>query len=239
MVSKDELLDKLWPGQVVSEATLTRCLTSVRKAVGDDGTKQEIIETHHGRGYRFIATVTEQSEAALPSSSPDGSDSVTVMSNGQQNDAVRALPSMAEGQEVNTEEADLSAALMDVAPLGSSSPMPTEESSKFQVQSSKPKERRVGFARQRWAMMVVASLLLIAATLGVVRYWPSPIPSPQSLTPSPQVALQFLPLPDKPSVAVLPFVNLTEDPQQEYLADGIAEGILTGLFKLPSVFVIS
>ena len=52
IVSKDELLDKLWPEQVVSETALTRCIVAARKAVGDNGTKQHVIETQHGRGYR-------------------------------------------------------------------------------------------------------------------------------------------------------------------------------------------
>jgi DNA-binding winged helix-turn-helix (wHTH) protein len=60
VVSKDELLEKLWPEQVVSETALTRCIVAARKAVGDDGTKQEVIETQHGRGYRFIAPVSER-----------------------------------------------------------------------------------------------------------------------------------------------------------------------------------
>src|SRR5262245_26002274 len=61
VVSKDELLEKLWPEQVVSETTLTRCIVAARKAIGDDGTKQEVIETQHGRGYRFVAPVSERS----------------------------------------------------------------------------------------------------------------------------------------------------------------------------------
>ena len=60
IVSKDELLEKLWPGQVVSETALTRCIVAARKAVGDDGTKQEVIETQHGRGYCFVARVSER-----------------------------------------------------------------------------------------------------------------------------------------------------------------------------------
>ena len=60
VVSKDELLDKLWPGQVVGENALTRCIRAARAAVGDDGTKQEIIETQHGRGYRFVAPLVTQ-----------------------------------------------------------------------------------------------------------------------------------------------------------------------------------
>jgi adenylate cyclase len=48
-----------------------------------------------------------------------------------------------------------------------------------------------------------------------------------------------LPLPDKPSIAVLPFVNMSGDPEQEYFADGIAEDIITALSRFPSLFVIA
>jgi adenylate cyclase len=48
-----------------------------------------------------------------------------------------------------------------------------------------------------------------------------------------------LPLPDKPSVAVLPFTNMSGDPEQEFLADGIAEDIITALSRYPSLFVIA
>jgi adenylate cyclase len=51
--------------------------------------------------------------------------------------------------------------------------------------------------------------------------------------------LQTLVLPDKPSVAVLPFANLSGDPEQEYFSDGITEDLITDLSKLSGLFVIS
>jgi adenylate cyclase len=47
------------------------------------------------------------------------------------------------------------------------------------------------------------------------------------------------PLPDKPSIAVLPFTNMSDDPKQEYLADGLAEEIINALSKLSNIFVIA
>jgi adenylate cyclase len=48
-----------------------------------------------------------------------------------------------------------------------------------------------------------------------------------------------LPLPDKPSVAVLPFTNMSGDPEQEFVSDGIAEDVITALSRYPSLFVIA
>jgi adenylate cyclase len=48
-----------------------------------------------------------------------------------------------------------------------------------------------------------------------------------------------LPLPEKPSLAVLPFQNMSGDPEQEYFADGIVEEITTGISRLPWLFVIA
>jgi TolB-like protein len=48
-----------------------------------------------------------------------------------------------------------------------------------------------------------------------------------------------LPLPDKPSIAILPFANLSSDPEQEYFADGMVDDIITALSRFKSLFVIA
>ena len=58
-VSREELIEALWPKVVVGEAVLTQCIAKARKAVADDGEKQQVIKTQHGRGYRFVAPICE------------------------------------------------------------------------------------------------------------------------------------------------------------------------------------
>jgi adenylate cyclase len=60
--------------------------------------------------------------------------------------------------------------------------------------------------------------------------------SPEKSSPN---TAQSLALPDKPSIAVLPFQNMSADPEQEFFADGIAEDIITALSRYPSLFVIA
>ena len=61
-------------------------------------------------------------------------------------------------------------------------------------------------------------------------------PSMPTTTTAPNVPLA---LPDKPSIAVLPFENMSGDPEQEYFVDGIAEDIITELSRFRSLFVIA
>lgn len=67
VVTRDELLDKLWKGKVVSDAALGARLKDARKAVQDNGSRQAVIRTFHSRGYQFVARV--DSDAGEPSAS--------------------------------------------------------------------------------------------------------------------------------------------------------------------------
>jgi DNA-binding winged helix-turn-helix (wHTH) protein/alpha-beta hydrolase superfamily lysophospholipase len=57
LVSKDELLDHIWPERFITEAALNSRLMSARKIIGDNGREQRLIRTLHGRGYRFVGDV--------------------------------------------------------------------------------------------------------------------------------------------------------------------------------------
>ena len=64
VVAKTELLDAVWGDRYVSDSALTSRVKMLRRAVGDDGTRQRVIATVHGIGYRFVAEVTESSRSA-------------------------------------------------------------------------------------------------------------------------------------------------------------------------------
>jgi TolB-like protein len=129
VVSKDDVLDAVWSGRIVSESTLTSHINAVRKAIGDNGEEQRLVRTIARKGFRFVGEIREGRAS-------DGQNSPTM-------------------QPVKVDEA----------------------------------------------------------------------PAPA--------------LPDKPSIAVLAFQNLSGDPEQEYFADGVVEDIITALSRMRWLFVIA
>ena len=55
IVTKDELLDRFWPGINISENTLTRAIADIRKALGEQASEPQYIQTLARRGFRFIS----------------------------------------------------------------------------------------------------------------------------------------------------------------------------------------
>jgi DNA-binding winged helix-turn-helix (wHTH) protein len=66
VVSKDDLLQEVWGGRIVSESALTTRINAVRRALGDDGTAQRLVRTFTRKGIRFVGEVTEISDPATP-----------------------------------------------------------------------------------------------------------------------------------------------------------------------------
>jgi TolB-like protein len=140
IVTREELIDAVWKGRVISEATLSSRVSAVRRVIGDNGTDQALIRTHHKRGFRFVGRV---------------------------DDAKRVRE------------------------------VPVANSVQQKFVSDESQRQSAG-------------------------------------APRPTLAL-----PDKPSIAVLPFQNRSGDSVQEYFADGLTEDIITGLSRQRWFFVIA
>jgi adenylate cyclase len=87
--------------------------------------------------------------------------------------------------------------------------------------------------RWRWAAIAVAIVLVVIAFV----IWKSYFNASSDRVAS--LKRMAFPLPDKPSIAVLPFVNMTDDPRQDSFCDGLSEEIITTLSKIPKLFVIA
>jgi len=100
------------------------------------------------------------------------------------------------------------------------------------VPPSPPQKRKISWlSGYRWVVLAVV-IGIVAVAVWKIYLSPAPIEVAS-------VDRMQDPLPDRPSIAVLPFTNLSGDPKQEFLGDGITESIITSLSKLPWLFVIA
>ena len=99
---------------------------------------------------------------------------------------------------------------------------------------------KVWYRLKQWpkvTLALTAALLLVVGGLAVKKFVDPPGSSPGMFAFLAKKTT--LPLPDKPSIAVLPFENMTGDPGQGYFADGFTEQIISSLSKIPALFVIA
>jgi adenylate cyclase len=96
-------------------------------------------------------------------------------------------------------------------------------------------KRFLGRFSRKAAMAAIIVLLIVAGSLAG---WNLYLHQSKKVEPA-SVDQMALPLPDRPSIAVLPFDNMSADPEQEYFSDGITDEIITALAKIPDLFVIA
>ncbi len=174
--SRDELLETVWSGMVVSDEALTNAIIKLRKALQDSARNPRYIETLPKRGYRLVAPVRPVDEKGADR--PVAMNKETV---GEKNESL-----------------------------------------------TQPVQRK--------SIVLLLSLVLVGLLVLIVLIIRLDI-TPQQVTSTPDPSA--LPLPDKPSIAVLPFLNIGNEISDSYFSDGITDDLITDLSKISGLFVIS
>jgi adenylate cyclase len=89
---------------------------------------------------------------------------------------------------------------------------------------------------KKWIWAAISGMVLLVLVVGALVIWNFYLRSPIETA---LVEKMAHPLPDKPSIAVLPFTNMSDDPEQEYFSDGLTEEVITALSKTQKMFVIA
>jgi hypothetical protein len=100
--------------------------------------------------------------------------------------------------------------------------------------AGEPEKEKPAPVRRRVILLGAIAVVVVAVAVGIWKfYMRQPSVEPAS------VEKMAHPLPDKPSIAVLPLDNMSGDPEQDYFSDGLTEQILSALSKVPNLFVIA
>jgi TolB-like protein/DNA-binding winged helix-turn-helix (wHTH) protein/Tfp pilus assembly protein PilF len=238
LVSKDELFDAVWCDTVISDATLTSAIQEIRKALQDNPREPQYLETVLKRGFRFIGTVVSDQLSVVSEEEGDRRKESGVRRSEQTTNEQEVIQAI---QPEALSESPWIPASAGMTPLPSF-PQNDINGGKEPAFSSRlsPPAQALNAAtlptHRSWSArtLSVLGLVLFVGVIIVVQYRSLLLPSPQSPASSPQ-----LPLSDKPSLVVLPLVNLSGDPAQEYFSDGLTEVLTGALSRISSLFIIA
>ena len=224
VVSRKELCAQIWPGQFVTQATLDGVIRSVRQAVGDSGQAQDIIQTLHGRGYRFVVNVEERPPTFVEKKVPHAAAVLgpPEASTRDQTDVVAGADTFAQEPEAATVPRQHAETRDDAA---------SQNVHSADMSVSRAHRQRLTSGPRLQRLLWVAGGVLIVAVLTVV------IPGGWILWRGLR-ADAVVPL-DKSRIAVLPFLNLSVGEDNTYFADGMTEELISQLSHIRDLTVIA
>jgi adenylate cyclase len=232
LVSKDEIMTAVWPGIVVEDSNLPTQISALRRALDRGRSHGSCIQTVSGRGYRFIAEVHR-----LPAQNPSDASACGDATGSPVAETSHSAPVVPERGLTGS----LPATMVSDGEQGKNR-IP-DPAALFTIDAG-VRRRRLRFALRVAASsrgLAVIPGLAIAAAIGVALVlglgawwvWSTTRHAPVATSiPAPLVAPRL-------SIVVLPFANLSNDPDQQYFADGITDDLTIDLSRIAHSFVIS
>ena len=217
VVSKDELVEAVWQGRIISDAAISSAISAARRALGDDGQEQRYIRTAHGRGFRFVGVLVEIDDGgSLPALDID---------------LLRTFALVAENESVAQ-----AAELVDRPQASVASQVERLESLVGRPLLDRGSGGLVQLTPEGRSLLRPARELLSMSDDIVASFRARPqadeIGAGGSDRQRSELSETRGPPWDRPSLAVLPFRNMSDDPRQEYFSDGMVEDIVAALSRI-------